>query len=256
MLQNINKEAISQVKLAPGERESILEKIKQIMPDILQAIDRNMACWQERFPDAACQNGIYPVIDNVEWTTSFWSGQLWLAWEWSDDQKYRTLAEKHVQSFAERIIHRTKTNHHDLGFLYSLSCLSASTLTDSARALYIALLAADALMERYHPRCGIIQAWGELDNPEQQGRMIIDCNMNLPLLYQASLITGDERYAQAATTHITQASRYIVRRIVRPGTRSIWTCIPENLVTEIRIRAMQMIHAGPAARRGVCMVFC
>ncbi|EOC1317130.1 glycoside hydrolase family 88 protein [Cronobacter turicensis] len=211
MLQNIHKEAISQVKLAPGERESILEKIKQIMPDILQAVDRNMACWQERFPGAACQNGLYPIIDNIEWTTSFWSGQLWLAWEWSGDQKYRTLAEKHIQSFGERIIHRNNTSHHDLGFLYSLSCLSASALTDNARARYIALLAADALMERYHPRCGIIQAWGELDNLEQQGRMIIDCNMNLPLLYQASLITGDERYAQAATTHITQASRYIVR---------------------------------------------
>ncbi|EPO1790168.1 glycoside hydrolase family 88 protein [Cronobacter turicensis] len=211
MLQNIHNEAISQVKLAPGERDVILEKVKQIVPDILQAVDRNMACWQERFPDAACQNGLYPVIDNVEWTTSFWSGQLWLAWEWSGDQKYRTLAEKHVQSFGERIIHRNNTSHHDLGFLYSLSCLSASTLTNNARARYIALLAADALMERYHPCCGIIQAWGELDNPQQQGRMIIDCNMNLPLLYQASLITGDERYAQAATTHITQASRYIVR---------------------------------------------
>lgn len=211
MLQNTHKEAISPIKLEPGERDIILGKIKQIMPDILQAVDRNMACWQERFPDAACQNGLYPVIDNIEWTTSFWSGQLWLAWEWSGDQKYRALAEKHVQSFGERIIHREHTNHHDLGFLYSLSCLSASALTDNARARYIALLAADALMERYHPRCGIIQAWGALDAPEQQGRMIIDCNMNLPLLHQASLITGDKRYAQAATAHITQASRYIVR---------------------------------------------
>lgn len=86
MLQKIHKEAISPVKLVPGERDSILGKIKQVMPDILQAIDRNMDCWQLRFPDAACRNGRYPIIDNVEWTTSFWSGQLWLAWEWSGDE--------------------------------------------------------------------------------------------------------------------------------------------------------------------------
>lgn len=41
--------------------------------------------------------------------------------------------------------------------------------------------------------------------------MIIDCNMNLPLLYWASEQTGDPRYAQAATAHAQQAARYIVR---------------------------------------------
>ena len=66
-------------------------------------------------------------------------------------------------------------------------------------------------MERYNEKAGIIQAWGELNNPEQQGRMIIDCNMNLPLLYQASQASGDPRYAAAAKQHIEQARRYIVR---------------------------------------------
>ncbi len=41
--------------------------------------------------------------------------------------------------------------------------------------------------------------------------MIIDCNMNLPLLYWASEQTGDPRYAQAATAHAGQAANYIVR---------------------------------------------
>ena len=41
--------------------------------------------------------------------------------------------------------------------------------------------------------------------------MIIDCNMNLPLLYEASAASGDPRYAEAAKQHIERARRHIVR---------------------------------------------
>ncbi|MBK0167392.1 glycoside hydrolase family 88 protein [Klebsiella sp. S69] len=211
MSTSISKETIIPVVLERGERAAIAQKIRQAFPVILNAIDRNSAFFGQRFPGAACINGIYPIIDNQEWTTSFWTGQLWLAWEWTGNAAYHALADQHVRSFGERIAKRDHTNHHDLGFLYSLSCVAASKLTNNREAIYIAQQAAEVLMERYHDKCGIIQAWGELDNPEEQGRMIIDCNMNLPLLYQASETTGDPRYAQAAESHIKQAQRYIVR---------------------------------------------
>jgi hypothetical protein len=41
--------------------------------------------------------------------------------------------------------------------------------------------------------------------------MIIDCNLNLPLLYWASETSGDTRYRDAADRHIEQAARHIVR---------------------------------------------
>lgn len=209
--ETINKEPLALHTLQPGEREEIGHKIRGIMPSLLKAIDANADYFGQRFPDAACKNGFYPVIDNIEWTTSFWTGQLWLAYEWTGEARYRALAEQHIHSFGQRIINRDHTNHHDLGFLYSLSCVAGERLTGNREAGYIALLAAEALMERYNEKAGIIQAWGELNNPEQQGRMIIDCNMNLPLLYQASQASGDPRYAAAAKRHIEQARRYIVR---------------------------------------------
>lgn len=209
--EKIAKEPLALHRLNPGERDEIGRKIRAVMPTLLKAIDSNVGYFGSRFPDAACQNGRYPVIDNIEWTTSFWTGQLWLAYEWTGNDGYRTLAEQHIHSFGQRIINRDHTNHHDLGFLYSLSCVAGERLTGNRQAGYIALLAADALMERYNETAGIIQAWGELNNPEQQGRMIIDCNMNLPLLYQASQASGDPRYAAAATQHIERARRYIVR---------------------------------------------
>jgi len=211
MSDNMKKENIGLHKLHDDERKEITRTIRKSQQHLLKAIDANIAYFGNRFPDAACRDGLYPIIDNTEWTTSFWTGQLWLAWEWTNDARYRALAEQHIDDFARRIVLRDHTNHHDLGFLYTLSCLAARKLTGNTQAGYIALLAAEALMERYNEKCGIIQAWGEMDNPEQQGRMIIDCNMNLPLLYQACELSGDTRYAEAARRHIDQARRYIVR---------------------------------------------
>jgi hypothetical protein len=73
------------------------------------------------------------------------------------------------------------------------------------------LLAAEALLERFHEKAKIIQAWGDLADPEQAGRMIIDCNMNLPLLYWATEQTGDLRFADAAKAHVMQAATYLIR---------------------------------------------
>ena len=41
--------------------------------------------------------------------------------------------------------------------------------------------------------------------------MIMDCNLNLPLLYWASEETGDSRYRLAASNHIQKAMQYLIR---------------------------------------------
>jgi unsaturated chondroitin disaccharide hydrolase len=50
-----------------------------------------------------------------------------------------------------------------------------------------------------------------MNDPEQRGRMIIDCNLNLPLLYWASAQTGDDGFADAANRHLARAARLLVR---------------------------------------------
>lgn len=132
-------------------------------------------------------------------------------WEITGDSKYRQAAERFITSFAHRLVNRIETDTHDLGFLYSLSCVNVWQLTGNAAARDIALHAAEMMMQRYNPTAGIIQAWGDLTDPEQQGRMIIDCNMNLPLLYWASEQTGNLVFADAALSHAMQAAKYIVR---------------------------------------------
>lgn len=177
----------------------------------LLKIDANLDKYTDKFPSPSSVGLIYEPIENIEWTSGFWTGQLWLAYELTGDEKYLHIASMQVKSYLKRVEKRINTNHHDLGFLYSLSCVSAWKLTKNDQAKKAALMAADQLLERCHPKAGIIQAWGDLSDPEQQGRMIIDCNLNLPLLYWASQETGDDKYHQAAMSHVRQAAKYLVR---------------------------------------------
>ncbi len=136
---------------------------------------------------------------------------LWLAYELTGDEKYRRVAEIHLESFKERFEKKIRIDTHDLGFLYTLSCVASYKLTKNQFAKDLALRAAEYLSGRFHEKPGIIQAWGTLDDPNQRGRMIIDCMMNLPLLYWASKLTGNKRYYDIAYSHAVQTGKYIVR---------------------------------------------
>jgi unsaturated chondroitin disaccharide hydrolase len=98
-----------------------------------------------------------------------------------------------------------------LGFLYILSAKAEYLITQNQKARETALLAADLLMERYHPKAGIIQAWGNLEDPNQRGRIIIDCLMNIPLLFWATEETKNPTYREAALSHLARTRETIIR---------------------------------------------
>ncbi len=171
----------------------------------------NIPSFRTAWPAPASKNNIYPAITNTEWTSSFWTGMLWLSWEKTGESLFRDAAEGQLADFRARLDSRIATDTHDLGFLYSLSCVAAWKLTGNHAARETALKAADLLMIRYFEKAGIIQAWGDLNDTTQRGRIIIDCAMNLPLLYWASEETGNPYYREAATKHIAQANAFLIR---------------------------------------------
>ncbi|WP_343617037.1 glycoside hydrolase family 88 protein [Novosphingobium sp.] len=177
----------------------------------LERVDRSITAYGGRFPAPSSQGGVYPLMDNEEWTNGFWPGMLWLAWELSGEERYRAAADALMPGFADRVARRHLTDHHDLGFLYTLSTCAAWQLTGNEEARLSGLMAAELLLSRYNSVARVIQAWGDLSDPEQSGRMIIDCNLNLPLLWWAARETGDRRFAQAADAHVEQAAKLLVR---------------------------------------------
>lgn len=187
------------------------DRVKRELEFVLDKISANLEAFAGKFPAPVSTGGVYAAMDNTYWTTAFWTGMLWLAYEVSGEEKYRREAERQVASFRRRVEERIETNTHDLGFLYTLSCVAGYKLTGDEETKATALKAADLLLERYWEKAGIIQAWGDPRDPEQQGRMIVDCLMNLPLLYWAAGITGEARYYDAAYSHARNAARYLVR---------------------------------------------
>ncbi|GIE82271.1 glycosyl hydrolase [Actinoplanes philippinensis] len=178
----------------------------------LRTLDANIAEFGERYPDDTTVDDRYrPRPANIGWTTSFWPGMLWLAYDLTGDENYRTAASAHVRSFVDRVDQGIDLDTHDLGFLYTLSCVTAWRRTRDPEAKRAALSAADHLMRRVLPSAGIIQAWGDLADPRQQGRTIVDSLMNTPLLFWASRTSGDPRYAAAARRHTAQLRDHILR---------------------------------------------
>lgn len=187
------------------------EQVDALIVAALARLDRTMLQFVDHFPAPSSESGVYAPIDNVEWTNGFWTGMLWLAWELTGEARYRLAAERDVLSFADRVERRINVDHHDLGFLYTLSACAAHRLTGSEIGRAAGLDAARLLLARFDPVAGVIQAWGDMRDPAQRGRMIIDCNLNLPLLFWAGRETLDPAFAEAARRHLTQAARLLVR---------------------------------------------
>ena len=152
-----------------------------------------------------CQNhssvgGVYPPCDNTQWTCGFWPGEIWLAYEHTGDKVFRDAGLALAEDFGRRIREKIEVDHHDMGFLYTPACVAAYRLTGDKGARDAAIAAADQLLTRFQPKGEFLQAWGAMDEAGNY-RFIIDCLMNLPLLYWASEETGDGRYADIAKRH-------------------------------------------------------
>jgi unsaturated chondroitin disaccharide hydrolase len=204
-VENLNTKRYSNPKIITQN------EIKNTFNYCLSQIDESLDKFTYKYPAAASVNLIYPTIDNDgDWVQGFWTGMLWLAYEVTGNEKYRKVAEIQVEDYLKRIENLIGVNHHDMGFLYSLSCVSAYKLTGNEKAKKAAILAADNLISRFQEKGQFIQAWGELGAKDNY-RLIIDCLLNLPLLYWASEVTGDEKYADIAKKHFKTAVDVVIR---------------------------------------------
>lgn len=208
MIKEISIEKIKNENKYKNAKHLTKEEVKKALDDTIKIIDKDMERFGEKFPQSSSVGLKYEVIDNVEWTTSFWTGMLWLAYEYTGDEKYKALAQKNVDDFINRIENKIEVNHHDMGFLYSISCVADYKLTGSEKAKKAALMAADHLITRYQEKGKFIQAWGNLG---EDYRLIIDCLMNIPLLYWATEVTGDKKYYDMAYNHYKTACNFVIR---------------------------------------------
>lgn len=178
------------------------EKLEYALAEALKKIDYALPTFTDKFPSESSKNNVYTPVDNTlsSWTTGFWTGILWHAYELTGDSKYSVVASGHIQSFYDKIDKQLGVNHHDMGFLYIPSCVAAYKLIGDLQAKEAALMAADHLITRYHETGEFIQAWGSV-GADDNYRLIVDCLLNIPLLYWATEVTGDPTYRDIAYKH-------------------------------------------------------
>lgn len=175
-----------------------------------EQVERNLAEFTYSCQNHSSVNNFYSKCENVQWTCGFWPGEIWLSYEHTKKDVFKEAALKLVDSFVHRIENKISVDHHDMGFLYSPSCVAAYKLVGDIKAREAAILAADQLISRFQPKGEFIQAWGSMGEPGNY-RFIVDCLLNLPLLYWASEVTGDSKYEDIARKHITTCLKYSIR---------------------------------------------
>lgn len=101
------------------------EKIEIALNWALNQIEYYLNDFTTEFPYSHSENNFYKKSENIEWTTGFWTGELWLGYEYSKAENLLNTAKIQVKSFLERIEKKIDVNHHDMGFLYTPSCVAA-----------------------------------------------------------------------------------------------------------------------------------
>ena len=181
-------------------RELKEEERINALDNAYKIISRNLPDYTYKCQNHSSTNGIYKAIGNTEWTTGFWPGELWLMYEYSKDEILASVGNIFVESFLKRIKEKISVDHHDMGFLYTPSCVAPWKLKQNAHAREAAILAANQLISRFQEKGQFIQAWGILGAKDNY-RYIIDCLLNLPLLYWATEEKGDQKYKEIALKH-------------------------------------------------------
>lgn len=177
---------------------------------IVRKVSRTSGRIGDRFPHASV-NGEYALEPAHWWTAGFWPGLLWLIYRDTKDDSLRRLAES-CEEQLDRVIAEYYRLDHDMGFMWQLTSVARYKLLGEEDSKRRALLAANLLSARFNVKGRYIRAWNPWrPGEDNSGWAIIDCAMNLPLLYWASDISGDPRFKHVAVEHAETVLEHFIR---------------------------------------------
>ncbi len=164
------------------------------------------------FPHA-CHDGKYDRTPASAWTSGFWPGLLWLGYREENEDRLKQLAAE-CEFMQDEALHEFSKLHHDTGFMWVLSSVASYKLTGNERSKQRALQAAAILAGRFNPAGKYIRAWNSFvwqGEKHNEGWAIIDCMMNISLLYWAAQETEDPRFRHIAMSHADTVLQHFIR---------------------------------------------
>lgn len=130
-----------------------------------------------------------------DWTSGFFPGSLWYAYELTGDADLKNEAIDYTNRMFP--VSKYKDNH-DIGFMINCSYGNAMRLAPNDSIMDVIVETAENLCSRFNVQIGCIRSWdfGHWNYP-----VIIDNMMNLDLLFNATNLTGNQKYKQVAIKH-------------------------------------------------------
>ncbi|MGC4233995.1 MAG: glycoside hydrolase family 88 protein [Niabella sp.] len=200
---------LSQKKTTDTFIEKNFRLAKVQLNNMLQAVSDTSG----KFPSSSAKDGTVKYARKYDWTSGFFPGILWYAYEYDGDTALKAAAVKWTAQLAPL---QYFTEHHDLGFMTYCSYGNAFRLTHDTAYKNILIRAAQSLCTRFNPVTGCIKSWDRFiswhGNRVYHFPVIIDNMMNLELLFFASRETGDPRYKDIAISHALKTIQYQVRK--------------------------------------------
>jgi len=164
------------------------------------------------FPTTRSIEYKYQCGENKNWECGMYTGCYWLAYEITGNEFFRKEAEKHLETYQKRYDEKIGLDDHDVGFVFTPSCVAAYKLTGNEWARDLALKTAEYYYNTSYSKKGkfIIRSWRAWD-AGSGCRTMMDSLMNAPFLFWASEESGDPKYAEAALNHERTTAQYLIR---------------------------------------------
>lgn len=143
------------------------------------------------------KTGEIKKVPSKDWTSGFFVGNLWQIYQLTGDARFKDRAAV-WNAFMEKEKFNAIT--HDMGFKIFGSFGKGLEVADNVNYKAIVVESAETLTTRFNKKVGSIRSW-DFNKDIWEFPVIIDNMMNLELLFEATQISGNEKFKNIAIQH-------------------------------------------------------
>lgn len=143
------------------------------------------------------EKGDLKMVASGDWTSGFFPGELWFLYEYTGKQIWMDQAKAFTKTIEQE---QFNGKTHDMGFKVYCSVGTGYRITKDAHYRDVIIQSAKTLATRFNPKTGVILSWDH-SRDKWVNPVIIDNMMNLELLFEATVLTGDSSYHKIAVSH-------------------------------------------------------
>lgn len=181
-----------------------------------------------QIPRSLYEDGRLHAGGSRDWTSGFYPGTLWQLYQFSQNPALKTAAETE-SSYIEK--EKWDTHTHDLGFKVFNSIGQGWRIMGDDAYFPTIHQASQTLIKRFNPTAGTIRSW-DFNREVWQHPVIIDNMMNLEMLFETSLVSGDSTFYRIAHQHALTT----LQNHFRPDHSSIHVIDYDTLTGAVRNR--------------------